>query len=194
MIISCLHNSLFSITTFFFLLFFFLMIRRPPRSTLFPYTTLFRSLLRALLAHDDWLADALAQPHPQIYRQYLLYLDPVSRYSVASFVWGPGQRTPLHDHTVWGLVGILRGAEVAQPWRHDDSGALVVDGEPLLLRAGEVSAVSPTLGDIHEVRNAYEDRVSVGVHVYGADIGAVDRFVYAPDGSRKPFRSGYANR
>src|SRR5256885_14507522 len=28
------------------LLFFFLMIRRPPRSTLFPYTTLFRSILR----------------------------------------------------------------------------------------------------------------------------------------------------
>src|SRR6266536_951030 len=27
--------------------FFFLMIRRPPRSTLFPYTTLFRSLRRA---------------------------------------------------------------------------------------------------------------------------------------------------
>src|SRR5258708_31199108 len=27
----------------YFLLFFFLMIRRPPRSTLFPYTTLFRS-------------------------------------------------------------------------------------------------------------------------------------------------------
>src|SRR2546426_9222923 len=32
----CLH---------FLLFFFFLMIRRPPRSTLFPYTTLFRSLL-----------------------------------------------------------------------------------------------------------------------------------------------------
>src|SRR5215469_17385780 len=28
--------------------FFFLMIRRPPRSTLFPYTTLFRSLPRRL--------------------------------------------------------------------------------------------------------------------------------------------------
>src|SRR5437870_8366917 len=28
-------------------LFFFLMIRRPPRSTLFPYTTLFRSLTEA---------------------------------------------------------------------------------------------------------------------------------------------------
>src|SRR2546430_15670549 len=29
--------------------FFFLMIRRPPRSTLFPYTTLFRSHLRGAL-------------------------------------------------------------------------------------------------------------------------------------------------
>src|ERR1022692_5180897 len=29
--------------TFFLFFFFFLMIRRPPRSTLFPYTTLFRS-------------------------------------------------------------------------------------------------------------------------------------------------------
>src|SRR5437868_15469465 len=36
-----LHMSHYSL--FFF--FFFLMIRRPPRSTLFPYTTLFRSLL-----------------------------------------------------------------------------------------------------------------------------------------------------
>src|SRR6266446_3767570 len=29
---------------FFFFFFFFLMIRRPPRSTLFPYTTLFQSI------------------------------------------------------------------------------------------------------------------------------------------------------
>src|SRR2546428_10780049 len=29
----------------FYVFFFFLMIRRPPRSTLFPYTTLFRSTL-----------------------------------------------------------------------------------------------------------------------------------------------------
>ena len=36
-------------------LFFFLMIRRPPRSTLFPYTTLFRSGLLAaqILANND---------------------------------------------------------------------------------------------------------------------------------------------
>src|SRR5438552_9316558 len=33
----------YSLSPLFFCVFFFLMIRRPPRSTLFPYTTLFRS-------------------------------------------------------------------------------------------------------------------------------------------------------
>src|SRR5947207_14217864 len=40
------HYILFYIVSFlyfYFFFFFFLMIRRPPRSTLFPYTTLFRS-------------------------------------------------------------------------------------------------------------------------------------------------------
>src|SRR5438309_6046972 len=32
-----------------YILFFFLMIRRPPRSTLFPYTTLFRSMRPSLV-------------------------------------------------------------------------------------------------------------------------------------------------
>src|SRR5206468_9543656 len=36
---------------FLFFFFFFLMIRRPPRSTLFPYTTLFRSACRERLPH-----------------------------------------------------------------------------------------------------------------------------------------------
>src|SRR5690348_17786749 len=36
---------------FFFFFFFFLMIRRPPRSTLFPYTTLFRSRVENMPAN-----------------------------------------------------------------------------------------------------------------------------------------------
>src|SRR5438309_10711562 len=38
-----LYTYFFYLLIFYFSLFFFLMIRRPPRSTLFPYTTLFRS-------------------------------------------------------------------------------------------------------------------------------------------------------
>src|SRR2546430_11317824 len=40
---GCAHSSC-RVYFHVFLLFFFLMIRRPPRSTLFPYTTLFRSV------------------------------------------------------------------------------------------------------------------------------------------------------
>src|SRR3712207_7990039 len=37
---------------------FFLMIRRPPRSTLFPYTTLFRSMRSGLVRHSDCMAQS----------------------------------------------------------------------------------------------------------------------------------------
>src|SRR5256885_15954190 len=40
---TILFFSFFFFFIFIFFFFFFLMIRRPPRSTLFPYTTLFRS-------------------------------------------------------------------------------------------------------------------------------------------------------
>src|SRR5712664_4987125 len=55
-----------SIYFFVFCVFFFLMIRRPPRSTLFPYTTLFRSRWRArgyCLARDGRAAGP-APTHP----------------------------------------------------------------------------------------------------------------------------------
>src|SRR5574340_1608988 len=45
------------------LYFFFLMIRRPPRSTLFPYTTLFRSLVGGR-DHPHVHADRLGPAHP----------------------------------------------------------------------------------------------------------------------------------
>src|SRR2546430_6056160 len=53
----CFNNPAF----FSFFVFFFLMIRRPPRSTLFPYTTLFRSLLDLQLRHLTG-----AHPHPPV--------------------------------------------------------------------------------------------------------------------------------
>src|SRR2546426_12193722 len=43
MIVIRQYSIFHSVTSLIFIIFFFLMIRRPPRSTLFPYTTLFRS-------------------------------------------------------------------------------------------------------------------------------------------------------
>ncbi|WP_312242338.1 cysteine dioxygenase [Pantoea sp.] len=149
--------------------------------------------LRELIQHDDWLDERFAQPHPERYQQYLLYADAQQRFSVVSFVWGPGQSTPIHDHRVWGLIGMLRGAEISQSWRSDEKG-LQPDGAPVRLEPGRVEAVSPGVGDIHRVSNAFDDSVSISIHVYGANIGAVKRAVYREDGSEKTFISGYSNR
>lgn len=149
--------------------------------------------LRELIAYDDWLPDAFAQPDPERYQQFLLHADSRQRFSIVSFVWGPGQSTPVHDHTVWGLIGVLRGAELAQGYRLTPDGALQEDGAAKRLDAGAVDAVSPRIGDIHRVSNAFGDRTSISIHVYGANIGAVTRSVYPAGAGRKTFISGYSN-
>src|SRR5690349_24166237 len=53
---SCFSILSVCFSLFLLFYFFFLMIRRPPRSTLFPYTTLFRSLLISC-KKDDYLTD-----------------------------------------------------------------------------------------------------------------------------------------
>lgn len=150
-----------------------------------------KSLLEDLVAVDDWLPDAYAAENPDRYQQYLLYCDPKDRFCVVSFVWGPGHETPVHDHTVWGLVGMLRGSERSQGYKLTADGLRPTDVE--VLGEGEVVAVSPRIGDIHKVSNAETDRASISIHVYGADIGAVGRHVYAEDGQTRTFISGYSN-
>lgn len=167
-----------------------LLERQPPEAEVL---TQGRALLADLVAHDDWLPSAYAQPHPEYYQQHLLHADALGRFSVVSFVWGPGQATPIHDHTVWGLIGMLRGAEIAQGYAQDAEGRWQPDGAAVRLVPGQVEAVSPTIGDVHRVSNAFSDRTSISIHVYGADIGAVQRSVFREDGTRKPFISGYSN-
>lgn len=149
-------------------------------------------LLGALVRCDDWLPQCAATPHLEHYQQFLLHCDPFERFSVVSFVWGPGQRTPVHDHTVWGLIGVLRGAELARSYAL--TGALLSPGPERRLEPGAVDRVSPTIGDIHEVANAYSDRASISIHLYGANIGAVHRHVYETgSGTVKSFVSGYSS-
>lgn len=151
-----------------------------------------RALLSRLIARDDWLPEAFARPHPERYQQYLLHCDSRERFSVVSFVWGPGQATPVHDHTVWGLVGVLRGSEKVERFRCATDGSLALDGVDYL-HEGAVDAVSPRIGDIHRVANGRADAPSISIHVYGANIGAVERSTYGLDGRPKSFISGYAN-
>ncbi len=153
-----------------------------------------RALLADLVATDDWLPEAFATPDPDRYQQFLLYCDPHERFSVVSFVWGPGQKTPIHDHMVWGLIGMLRGAESSTNYELGANGVGLVETDIMWLKPGDVTAVSPTVGDIHAVENAHHDRTSISIHVYGGNIGAVERHVYEPEtGKVTLFVTGYTN-
>jgi predicted metal-dependent enzyme (double-stranded beta helix superfamily) len=150
-------------------------------------------LVARLVAEDDWLPEIYARPDPNYYQQYLLHADPLERLSIVSFVWGPGQRTPIHDHTVWGIVGLLRGAETSIGYVQKPAGGFESGPEERLER-GQVAVVSPAIGDIHVISNAYDDRPSISIHVYGGNIGAIRRSVFDPhSGAKKPFISGYSN-
>lgn len=150
--------------------------------------------LATLVKKDDWLPEEYTLPHPHHYQQYLLHADSGQRFSIVSFVWGPGQSTPIHDHRVWGAIGMLRGAEENQRYRLDQHGQPVASGLAERLSPGEVEKVSSRDGDIHRVSNALSDSVSISIHVYGGNIGGVKRAVYTAEGLVQPFVSGYSNR
>ena len=150
-----------------------------------------KPLLAKLIARDDWLPEEYTV-EGDTYRQYLLHCDPQQRFSTVSFVWGPGQTTPVHNHTVWGLIGMLRGAEIGQSFSRSDNG--LVAGEEDRLDIGDIDVVSPSRGDIHKVSNALDNRASISIHVYGDNIGAVCRSVFDREtGEPGEFISGYSN-
>lgn len=154
-----------------------------------------RALLAELVARDDWLPESMARAPASGYAQNLLWCDPLERFSVVSFVWAPGASTPVHDHLVWGLVGMLRGSESAQSFARNEGSGALTSAPPIALHPGQVEVVLPSVNDIHKVGNLLEDRPSISIHVYGGNIGAVRRHAFDPlTGRTRSFVSGYSNR
>ena len=128
-------------------------------------------VLAAHLSHDDLLTQEQLAADQAAYKQHVLHIEPDGTFSVVALVWLPGQRTPIHDHVCWCVIGIHRGAEEEIRYQLVDE-----DGSPHLVpvdvtanHTGTVTHLSPP-GDIHEVRSA-TDGLTVSLHVYGADVG-----------------------
>ncbi len=127
--------------------------------------------LRPLLATDGWLAPEHQLAGRDTYRQHLLHVSRCRRLSVVALVWLPGQRTPIHDHVSWCVVGVYRGVERETHYRLIDR-----DGQRHLMpvgafeaRPGHVEALVPPAENIHAVTAAGATK-TISIHVYGADI------------------------
>ncbi|MFE5321784.1 hypothetical protein ACFQ88_24110 [Paenibacillus sp. NPDC056579] len=142
-----------------------------------------KPLLQKLLKNDDLIPESHQAPLPNKYAQYLLYKPDTEAFSVIAFIWGPGQVAPVHDHLVWGLVGLYRGAIIEKRYRREDHGEaanpryLIREVAEVTARAGDISFVYPPDYDIHGVANPF-DEIAITVHIYGTDIGKQERHIH----------------
>ncbi|MES2712510.1 MAG: cysteine dioxygenase [Pseudomonadota bacterium] len=153
-----------------------------------------RDLLRSLVRQADWLDEAFRASTPG-FRQLLLYNDPLDRFSLVAFIWGTESReTPIHDHGLWGAIGMLEGAEISTEMIPDAAGGPMRPGRQDELRTGEVMLLGAGSYDIHKTANARPGAPAITIHLYGGNIGSVERRIYNEANSAATLmRSGYDN-
>ena len=123
-------------------------------------------LLRSALRAGMWLPGAVLESDPSHYRSRTLHVDRESGITIRVLAWRRGQRTPIHDHVAWCVIGVYSGCE-----RELRYSAMNARGTSRLLvaadhamRAGETAVLLPP-DDIHEVSCLTDDAVSI--HIYG---------------------------
>ncbi|ODU07272.1 MAG: hypothetical protein ABS81_01885 [Pseudonocardia sp. SCN 72-86] len=140
------------------------------------------------------LSPELTRPLEEKYVMRPLHVAEDGSFSIACAVWNVGQKTPVHGHETWGVVGIHSGVEhevgYVKPARPDEplQSKPAVDWSP-----GEVTVCCTTDDDVHMVACG-GDVPCVGIHVYGADIGTLSRRSYDPDTGAVSWFTSYWGR
>ena len=124
--------------------------------------------VRKLVRHRDWLPESCCEPGEEGYRRHLLYADPAGRFTVLAVVWRPGQGTPIHGHTAWGVVGVYQGNPSVANYRYRDGQTPVFVGQHCC-QPGDVTHVTAGVSHPHRVFNDGDD-IAITIHTYGRDL------------------------
>ncbi|HZH43804.1 MAG TPA: cysteine dioxygenase family protein [Lysobacter sp.] len=126
------------------------------------------------------LPDSVFEPVADHYARRELYRSTKHGYSVVAMTWGPGQGTPLHDHSgLWCVEGVWHGElEITQ------YELLEREGDRYHFRAaGGIHAGRGSAGSLippheyHTIRNASEDAVAISLHIYQRAMECCSMFV-----------------
>ncbi|WNS78359.1 cysteine dioxygenase family protein [Domibacillus sp. DTU_2020_1001157_1_SI_ALB_TIR_016] len=143
---------------------------------------------QTLLNTKGLLPEHYKKPKSEKYSQFLLYKPQDEAFSIVAFIWGPGQTAPIHDHLVWGLVGIYEGKIEETRYRkvaHNNEEEFRLEIiETVVAKENDISFVYPPNTDIHSVRNPF-DEPAITIHVYGTDIGKQKRNLYKNESFNK---------
>ncbi len=178
-------------------------VRRAPTAVHSPLARLLRGIGTAMADHRDpaeqaqavaaVLAPALGDrrllgPHhllssPDSYRTNVVHVAPDGAFSLVALVWRPGQRTPVHSHRSWCVVGVHQGHEREVEYEVAPGAGLRATTSRVH-RPRDVTWLAAGDAGIHSVENAGH-RLAVSIHVYALDYRAanssiLDTFTVGP--------------
>lgn len=138
------------------------------------------ALTEELVAAPDWLAPEHRRAEPDRYARYLLHRDRANRFVVMSLVWLPGQATPVHDHSCWGVMGLITGELEEVLYERLDDGsrpdyAELEEAGRQRVSPASTSSILPPYREIHRIGNA-TDGAAISIHVYGRDLDEINVF------------------
>jgi predicted metal-dependent enzyme (double-stranded beta helix superfamily) len=118
------------------------------------------------------LPDRFHRVRPERYARRLLHRNDVLGYTAVVMTWGPGQRTPLHDHAgIWCVEGVVEGRmDVTQYDLVEESQhACRFEAKGCVHAAvGSAGCLIPPF-EYHVLANAL-DEPSITLHVYGGEM------------------------
>ncbi|HTA65026.1 MAG TPA: cysteine dioxygenase family protein [Xanthomonadaceae bacterium] len=157
-------------------------------------TAALRHALCALIRDPEvHLPDCVHEPIADHYARRELYRSERHGYSVVAMTWGPGQGTPVHDHSgLWCVEGVWDGElEITQ------YELLEREGDRFRFRAaGGMHAGPGSAGSLippheyHSIGNPNQGAVAISLHIYKAPMDYCSKFV--PQGGEWYVRCGSA--
>ena len=143
--------------------------------------TVFEKLLQNIKAGSPYPDLRQAQ---MIDDEILLYLNPKRLFSLRMFLYGPGEYTPIHDHSSWGVTGAAAGELGVIRYIREDDGSIegfaqLLQAAPVYLQPGEIELTRPLNEGIHQTGNPV-DGTTIMVSIYGSPIRRlyINRFDY----------------
>ncbi|HTK28976.1 MAG TPA: cysteine dioxygenase family protein [Vicinamibacterales bacterium] len=138
----------------------------------------------AIQARAIDLPERFLRVRPEGYARRLLHRDERLGYTAVVMTWGPGQRTPLHDHAgIWCVEGVVLGRmDVTQFDLVDEAGdACRFEARGSVQAAvGSAGCLIPPF-EYHVLANALETP-SITLHVYGGEMSMCHVFEPSADG------------
>jgi len=125
------------------------------------------------------LPDAVYECPGDHYGRRLIHKDPRRGYTIMAMTWGPGQGTPVHDHSgMWCVEAVWNGQiEVTQYELTASDGNRFRLESRTTMRAGIGSAgslIPPH--EYHTIRNPLKTETAVTIHIYSGEMNQCSVF------------------